>query len=131
MNDCNVPWEISVLAKLKHIPGVIDILDYYEETDVFGIIMEKPESCMDLFDFINKNEILTEALAKDFFLQIVSTVSDIQNCGLVHGDIKAENIIIDLQTGLLKLIDFGHSSLLTDHEICRSSIHGEYRFVDT
>ncbi len=54
--------------------------------------MERPEECMDLFDFITKKTILSETTAGNFFRQIVYTVTEIVDCGVINGDIKDENM---------------------------------------
>lgn len=109
-----VPMEIMLMNKLSHINGVIKLLDYYEEFDSFIIIMERPEPVTDLFSYITKNGALPETVARSFFHQIVLTVHEIQNCGVVHRDIKDENILVNLRTGQVKLIDFGSGTFLKD-----------------
>ncbi len=106
--------EICLMTKVNHVCGVIKLLDYYEKADSFIIIMERPDPVMDLFDYITKKGALPEALARDFFRQLTHTVTEIQKCGVVHRDIKDENILVDYKTGQLKLIDFGSGAFLKD-----------------
>ncbi|XP_065349966.1 serine/threonine-protein kinase pim-3-like [Cloeon dipterum] len=114
MGHQRVPMEVYLLSKVSNLPGVIGLLDYYERDDSVIIVMERPESVKDLFDYITDKVVLNEFLARDFFRQIVHTVLQSHKAGVIHRDIKDENILVDLKTNKLKLIDFGSGALLRD-----------------
>ena len=109
-----VPMEISLMKKVTHIPGCIHLLDYYEKADSFILVMERPESVKDLFDFITEKGSLPETQAREFFRQVVTTLVEVHKSGVVHRDLKDENLLVDLKTGQLKLIDFGSGAFLKD-----------------
>jgi len=109
-----VPLEVCLLRQLAHIPGVIKLLDYYERSDSCIIVMERPDQAKDLFDYITEKICLKESVARGFFKQVVETIIQCHNAGVIHRDIKDENILVDLKSHSLKLIDFGSGTYLKD-----------------
>merc|ERR1711915_1152871 len=57
---------------------------------------------------------------------IVKTVKECRDNGVLHRDIKDENILVDLNTMKTKLIDFG-SGCFYNHKTQNRKIFGEYR----
>lgn len=110
--------EIILLKKVSHIHGCIRMLDWYEvkknSAHSFVIVMERPEHVQDLFDYITEKGAVSEDTSRVFFRQIVDTLVNVHGSGVVHRDIKDENILVDLKTGELKIIDFGSGTLLKD-----------------
>lgn len=114
LNGRRVPLELKLLSQVQVVPGVIRLLDFYERHDSFIYVMDKPSPCKDLFDFITENRQLEEQLARNFFRQVVETVIACHSKGVIHRDIKDENLLVDLRTLDLKLIDFGSGAYMKD-----------------
>merc|ERR1712168_688859 len=111
LSEDNVPLEVALMQQVNDVPGVIKLLDYFDTAGCFYIVMERFNS-KDLFDFITEQGPLPEHLARDLFMQLVDTVSECHEKGVVHRDIKDENILIDINTFKIKLIDFGSGAPL-------------------
>lgn len=95
--------EVSALIKMrsKHVVQVFDIVD--GQDSAFGIVMEYIDGT-DLFnlDFSSLNP---ESLLK-LLWQLASGISDIHALGIIHRDIKPNNMKLDSE-GVLKIFDFG------------------------
>lgn len=110
--------EICLLNKVTQLPGngIIKMLDWLDAGTEYHIIMERPEEVKDLFDYLTEYGVLDDTTAKTFFRQVLEAVATIHKAGVVHRDIKDENILVDMNTRELKLIDFGGGAFLQDSE---------------
>ena len=99
---------------VQSVEGVVKLVDYFDRPDSFVIVMERPDNCKDMFDYINEKGTVEESAARRFFKQIVQIVLACHSKGVIHRDIKDENILIDTKTGHLKLIDFGSGAFKKD-----------------
>ena len=66
---------------------------------------------IDLFDFIDKCGPLKEGVARVLFQQLLASILICHDNGVLHRDIKDENIIIDTNNNKIKLIDFGSGTV--------------------
>ncbi|CAF0778337.1 unnamed protein product [Rotaria sp. Silwood1] len=113
--DGKLPLEVVLLRRVAKVKNVIHLVEYFIHNDQVVIVLERPERCCDLYDFISERSGgLDERLARDFFKQIVQILKDVHACGVLHRDIKDENFLVDMRTGQLYLIDFGSGALLHD-----------------
>jgi len=111
--NMDVPLEIALMQQVADVPGVIRLIDYFDMTDSYYIVMERFNS-KDLFDFISDQGPLSENLARQLFKQVLDIVVQCHARGVLHRDIKDENLLIDLTSHQIKLIDFGSGTYLHD-----------------
>ena len=109
-----VPMEICLLKKVSHVKGVVKLLDYFESVDSFIIVMERPEAVKDLYDYITEKVFLDEKLSRVFFHQVVESIIGCHKSGVIHRDIKDENILVDLKNLTTRIVDFGSGAFLKD-----------------
>jgi len=114
LNGKKVPLELKLLCTVRKVDGVVRILDFFERDDSFIYILENPSDSIDMFDYISEKGCLDENVAANFFRQVVQTVLACHSSGVIHRDIKDENILVNLKTGKLNLIDFGSGAFMKD-----------------
>ena len=79
------------------------------ETDTMIYIVTEYASRGDIFDYLVTNGKMSEPEARHIFVQIVSAVKYCHSHGVVHRDLKAENLLLDSESNI-KLADFGFSN---------------------
>merc|ERR1711936_47568 len=114
LNGRKVPMELKLLCSVRNVDGVVKLLDYFEREDSFIFVLEHPSDSKDLFDYITEKGVIEEKVARYFFKQVVETVIACNRSGVLHRDIKDENILVDMKNGQLKLIDFGSGAFVKD-----------------
>lgn len=95
--------------------NVVELLEWFEMSSCFILVLEQPSPCVDLREFCtHMNSQLCEPLACEIMWQVVQAACHCCDCGVLHHDIKAENLLINIDTLQGKLIDFGCGDLLKD-----------------
>lgn len=105
----------------QHVRSVVAVEDVFHNIICFSdgrqcerylVVMECCKK--DLFDYIQEQAgvHMTEDSAREMFRNIVRAVYELHRLGVVHRDIKPDNILLD-GAGQVKLTDFGWAKLLT------------------
>ena len=110
------PLEVALLEHLQDVPGVIDLIDYFDMKDGLIIVMERFGE-IDLWDFITNQGPVPDHLGKSIFKQVVDTVILCLKKGVVHGDIKDENLLLNMDSMTVKMIDFGSGVFTKGEEL--------------
>ena len=121
-------YETNLMKKLNH-PSIVKILETFETNEYMLIIMEYINGG-NLYSFVKKRRKLSEQTAKMLFWQITQGIRYMHSVGVVHRDIKLENILIDLYNNV-KICDFGIGKVLpqcdddtyTLHEQCGTPMY--------
>uniref|UniRef100_A0A8C4ZP10 non-specific serine/threonine protein kinase n=1 Tax=Gadus morhua TaxID=8049 RepID=A0A8C4ZP10_GADMO len=107
LDRVHIQREIEITASLRH-PNIIRFFEVFESRDKIVIVMEYA-SRGELYDYVHEHRRLSEAQARDIFRQITSAVHYCHKNGVVHRDLKLENILLDQDLNV-KLADFGLSN---------------------
>lgn len=94
--------EARIIAGLEH-PNIVPIYDFWREPDQAYIVMRYMRGGS-LFDVMKKKGCMEVQESLQFVQQIGSALAFSHRYGVIHGDIKPENILIDQQA---YLGDFG------------------------
>lgn len=116
-------------GRLFHHPHLVETYDSGTAEEVFG---QTDYVALELFEGITLQELVSIAgrlpcgAACDMISQAAQGVQEIHKLGMVHRDLKPDNILVD-RNGLVKVVDFGLTladQLAHDEEFSLSMIFG-------
>ncbi|XP_017960836.1 uncharacterized protein LOC108654203 isoform X2 [Drosophila navojoa] len=99
--------EISILKSLRH-PHITRLYEVMESQSMIYLVTEYAPNG-EIFDHLVANGRMKEPEAARVFTQLISAVHYCHLRGVVHRDLKAENVLLDKDMNI-KLADFGFSN---------------------
>ena len=100
--------ESQAVAMLSH-PNIVSVYDVSHNDDVEYIVMELIDG-ITLKQYLQKKSVLDPAEVLDFTIQTAKALEHAHSKGIIHRDIKPQNIML-LKDGMIKVADFGIASL--------------------
>jgi len=100
-----VDREVRVLRQLGGHVSVVALLETFE-SETYVYLVQEYCSGGSLLDLVRQKRRLCEDLCATLFQQLLAALQHCHRRGIVHRDIKLENILLD-DHGELRLIDFG------------------------
>ncbi|CCW69048.1 unnamed protein product [Phytomonas sp. Hart1] len=120
--------EISLMKRLYHT----NIVQYY------GCLKNKSDKTLNIFmefvsggslsSFVKKFKKIPYETMRQWTYQMVCGVRYLHNCGIVHRDIKGDNVLVSLE-GIVKLADFGcskHIDVYNSKDGCATMVGTPY-----
>ncbi|KAI1821300.1 hypothetical protein F4861DRAFT_542120 [Xylaria intraflava] len=99
--------EVAILRGLAH-PNIVRLHEMTETERHIGIVLEYA-SGGELFDYILNHRYLKDYAARRLFAQLISGVGYLHKKGIVHRDLKLENLLLDSNRNII-ITDFGFAN---------------------
>ena len=99
--------EVNILRQLNH-PNIVQLHKMEESEHHYGIVLEYA-SGGELFDYILNHRYLKDNAARRLFAQLISGVGYLHKKGIVHRDLKLENLLLDRNRNII-ITDFGFAN---------------------
>ena len=97
--------EARKMVKVDNIPGVVRVLELFQENGTAYIVMEFVEG-ETLKTRLQKTGPLSWSQAKTIFEPVVHAMSKVHRAGLVHRDLSPDNLMLTAD-GSVKILDLG------------------------
>ena len=98
--------EVQILQRTRH-KNIVRLYDSFESNKHIVFVMELCAGG-DLLNYVRKRRKLKEDSAKFVFRQVVEGLQYCHSKGIVHRDMKLDNLLLD-ESGTVKICDFGVS----------------------
>ncbi|RLN63234.1 hypothetical protein BBJ29_002566 [Phytophthora kernoviae] len=118
--------EVDVLRVAGQHPNILQLRGTYETDNCWFIVQELAQDG-ELFDHLVADGAYSERQASDAIRQLCGALQYLHRKGIVHGDIKPENIL--LHKGRMCLVDFGVSFRLGERFFCDTHLMGTVAYA--
>jgi len=108
--------EIDLFHHCQGHPNIIQLIEYFEETERFYLIFEKVSGGQ-LLDHIQTRKYFTEQEAANIIRDVATALEFLHSKGIAHRDLKPENVLCVYRDRLtpVKLCDFDLGSGIKFH----------------
>ncbi|KAJ5092260.1 hypothetical protein NUU61_007130 [Penicillium alfredii] len=125
--------ELQIMRIVRH-PNIVELKAFYysngdRKDEVYlNLVLEfVPETVYRASRYFNKLKTTMPMLeVKLYIYQLFRSLAYIHSQGICHRDIKPQNLLLDVSTGILKLCDFGSAKILIENEPNVSYICSRY-----
>ncbi len=118
--------ESQAIAKLSH-PNIVGVYDVSHTDKIEYIVMELAEG-ITLKQYMNEHGPLDPSKALSFSMQIAGALSHAHSKGIVHRDIKPQNIIV-IGEDTIKVADFGIADLQSEVPEVENEAIGSVHYI--
>ncbi|HEX2051625.1 MAG TPA: PASTA domain-containing protein [Actinomycetota bacterium] len=118
--------EARAAARLAH-PNAVAVYDWGEDGGAYYMVMEYVDGT-DLRDLLVSRGSLEPAQAADVVAAVCDALAAAHACGLVHRDVKPENVLLD-RDGQVKVADFGIAAVARDAAGAPGAGLGAQRYI--
>ncbi|MCG8417255.1 MAG: protein kinase [Proteobacteria bacterium] len=107
--------EATLASRLNH-PNTVSVIDYGQTDDgLLYIVMEYLRGGMTLTQVIVRKSPLVDERIVDLIGQILSGLEEAHHEGVIHADLKSDNVVVEHRRGgwdLVKVVDFGIARMI-------------------
>ncbi len=119
--------EARVAARLQH-PHIVSVYDQGEDDGVVFLAMELVEGST-LRDVISRRAPLSAREALSLLVPVVEALATAHGVGLVHRDVKPENVLISRRGHAVKVTDFGLARLEGNPHVTSEMLWGTAAYL--
>lgn len=107
----NLFREAKIMARLKH-PCIVSLFETIQRSDNVYYLITEIVTGGDLCTYVKaqRSGKLDEKTSKHYAQQFVSALSYMHHRGIVHRDLKMENVMLNSSQTQIKIVDFGLSN---------------------
>lgn len=98
----DVQNEVGALVALQSVPNVVKLLEVIERSDLYAVVFEYAQNTP-FKELLGASNAVKRVYAK----KLLTTLAEIHAKGYVHRDIKPPNVMFEMTTQEMRVIDWG------------------------